>query len=55
MYRNKFVKLLKIAEKYYTDILIKSKSNIRKTWLRIKEILNKTKVIKQNKFIASDG
>ena len=56
MYRNKVVKLLKITEKkYYNDILIKNKSNIRKTWLIIKEILNKSKEIKQNKFIASDG
>ena len=58
MYRNKVVKLLKIAEKkYYNDIFIKNKSNIRKTWLIIKEILNKSKSkeIKQNKFIASDG
>ena len=59
MYRDKVVKLLKIAvKKYYNDILIKkNKSNIRKTWLIIKEILNKSKSkeIKQNKFIASDG
>ena len=58
MYRNKVVKLLNIAEKmYYNDILIKNKSNIRKTWLIIKEISNKrtSKEIKQNKFIATDG
>ena len=43
-YRNKVVKLLTIADKkYHNDILIKNKSDIRKNWLIIEEILNKSK------------
>ena len=55
--RKKLNHVLKIAErKHYADIIEKNKSNPRKTWAIMKELINKNKVkVPQSKFKLSDG
>ena len=44
-YKNKLTRILKAAEKkYYSELLIANKSNMRKTWNIIKGIINKNRV-----------
>ena len=56
-YRNKLNNVLKIAErKHYADIIEQNKSNLRKTWAIMKELINKNKVtVPQSKFKLSNG
>ena len=42
LYRNKFHHLLRSAErKYYHDLLIEHKNNLKKSWKVIKSVINK--------------
>ena len=44
MYRNKFNHIFRSAErKYYQDLLIEHKANVKKSWQIIKGIINKRK------------
>jgi hypothetical protein len=41
-YRNEINRLLRLSErKYYQDILLSHKNNLRKTWQMLKDLLNK--------------
>ena len=62
MYRNKLNHILRSAErKYYQDLLIKHKANVKKSWQIIKGIINKRKYrindtkFKHNGAIIEDG
>ena len=56
-YRNKLTSLLKNAEKsYYAELLESNKSNLKKTWSILKNIVNKSRVNKmQEKFKITDN
>ena len=56
-YRNKLSHILKKAEKlHYTDLLTANKSNLKKTWQIMKNVVNKNKVKNVNsKFRLNDG
>ena len=56
-YRNKLKKVLKAAEKkHHCDILIQNKTNSKKMWNVIKNVINRNKKTKlQSKFKLSDG
>ena len=56
-YRNKLGHILKKAEKqHYTDLLSAIKSNLKKTWQIMKNVVNKNKVKNVNsKFRLNDG
>ena len=62
MYRNKLNHILRSAErKYYQDLLIEHKTNVKKSWQVIKGIINKRKYrpkntkFKHNGAIIEDG
>ena len=62
MYRNKLNHILRSAErKYYQDLLIEHKTNVKKSWQIIKGIINKRKYrlnntkFKHNGAIIKDG
>ena len=43
-FRNKTTALLRITEKqYYQEQIIENKNNLRKTWVIIKQVINKNK------------
>ena len=43
-FRNKTTALLRITEKqYYQQQIIENKNNLRKTWVIIKQVINKNK------------
>ena len=56
-YRNKLNHILKKSERqHYSDLLTANKSNIKKTWQIMKNIVNKNKIKKvQSKFKLPDG
>ena len=56
-YRNKLNHILKKSERqHYSDLLTANKSNIKKTWQIMKNIVNKSKIKKiQSKFKLPDG
>ena len=61
MYKNKLTSILKEAEKvYYQTEIISNKSNLRKVWAIIKQVINKTKTSRisdkfmHNKTLISD-
>ena len=53
MYKNKLTSILKEAEKvYYQTEIISNKSNLRKVWAIVKQVINKTKTSRiSDKFI----
>ena len=56
-YRNRLNHLLKIAEKkYYRELIVSHKDNMRKSWAIMKNIINKhKKPMNQTKFKMNDG
>ena len=54
-YKNKLTRLLKVAEKkYFNDLLMANKNNMKKTWSIIKGIINKNRVQRCNKKFKID-